>query len=101
MEKNLNSVLKERNSAAYAMQMLQKEMAGEAEKNGLNSEENINDMVKEIRSEGMNPPNSVVKESFTTAADPFYSDENMARLKSSIAQMEATGGAVHEVSCED
>lgn len=94
-------VEKEQNSTVYAMQMLQKEMAGEAEKNGLNSEEDINDMVKEIRSGGLNSPNSVVKESFTTAADPFYSDENMARLKSSIAQMEATGGAVHEVSCDD
>ena len=28
--------------------------------------------------------------------DPFYSPENMARLRASIAQMEATGG-VHEV----
>ena len=40
------------NSAVYAMQMLQKEMAGEAEKNGLNTEGDINNMVKEIRSEG-------------------------------------------------
>lgn len=30
-------------------------------------------------------------------SDPFYSAENMARLKNSIAQMEATGGTVHEV----
>lgn len=29
--------------------------------------------------------------------DPFYSPENMERLKNSIAQMEATGGTVHEV----
>ena len=27
--------------------------------------------------------------------DPFYSPENLARLKRSIAQMEATGGTVH------
>ena len=29
--------------------------------------------------------------------DPFYSPENMERLRASIAQMEATGGTVHEV----
>lgn len=29
--------------------------------------------------------------------DPFYSPENMERLRVSIAQMEATGGTVHEV----
>ena len=33
--------------------------------------------------------------------DPFYSPENMARLKRSIAQMEATGGTVHEVIYDD
>ena len=35
------------------------------------------------------------------SVDPFYSDENMARLKKSIAQMEATGGTVHEVNTND
>ena len=40
------------NSAVYAMQMLQNEMAGEAERTGLTSEEVVNDLVKEIRSEG-------------------------------------------------
>ena len=30
-------------------------------------------------------------------SDPFYSPENMERLRASIAQMEATGGTVHEV----
>lgn len=34
---------------------------------------------------------------FDVSIDPFYSDENMARLRKSIAQMEATGGTVHEV----
>ena len=29
--------------------------------------------------------------------DPFYSEENVKRLRGSIAQMEATGGTVHEV----
>ena len=40
------------NSAVYAMQMLQNEMAGEAERTGLTSEEAVNDLVREIRSEG-------------------------------------------------
>ena len=38
---------------------------------------------------------------FEVSVDPFYSDENMARLRKSIAQMEATGGTVHEVSLDD
>ena len=38
---------------------------------------------------------------FEVSVDPFYSEENMARLKKSIAQMEATGGSVHEVNYND
>ena len=38
---------------------------------------------------------------FEISADPFYSDENIARLKASIAQMETTGGTVHEVNFDD
>ena len=38
---------------------------------------------------------------FEVALDPSYSPENQARLRRSIAQMEATGGAVHEVPCDD
>lgn len=38
---------------------------------------------------------------FDVSIDPFYSDENMARLRRSIAQMEATGGTVHEVNLDD
>lgn len=38
---------------------------------------------------------------FEVSIDPFYSDENMARLRKSIAQMEDTGGTVHEVSLDD
>lgn len=34
-------------------------------------------------------------------SDPFYSVANMAKLRKSIAQMEATGGTVHEVSFDD
>ena len=37
----------------------------------------------------------------STENDPFYSPTNMARLKKSIAQMEATGGTVHEVYLDD
>ncbi len=40
------------NSAVYAMQMLQFQMQGEAEKAGLTSEEDILALVKEVRSEG-------------------------------------------------
>lgn len=32
-----------------------------------------------------------------TANDPFYSTENMERLRRSAAQMEQTGGTVHEI----
>ena len=38
---------------------------------------------------------------FDVSIDPFYSEENMARLRSSIAQMEATGGTIHEVNVDD
>ncbi len=40
------------NSAVYAMQVLQVQMQGEAEKAGLTSEEDILALVKEVRSEG-------------------------------------------------
>ena len=33
--------------------------------------------------------------------DPFYSAANLARLRKSIAEMEATGGIVHEVKLND
>ena len=39
------------NSAVYAMQMFQKEMAGEAERTGLTSEEAVMELVKELRNE--------------------------------------------------
>ena len=38
---------------------------------------------------------------FEVSVDPFYSDENMTRLRKSIAQMEATGGTIHEVNLDD
>lgn len=34
-------------------------------------------------------------------SDPFYSAANMAKLRKSIAQMEATGGTIHEVNTGD
>ncbi len=40
------------NSAVYAMQVLQIQMQGEAEKAGLTSEDDILSLVKEVRSEG-------------------------------------------------
>ena len=41
------------NSAVYAMQILQAQMADEAEKTGLNSDDAVMDMVKEFRSESL------------------------------------------------
>lgn len=38
---------------------------------------------------------------FEVSAEPFYSDENIARLRESVAQMESTGGTVHEVKLDD
>ena len=38
---------------------------------------------------------------FEVSVDPFYSEENMERLRKSVAQMEATGGTVHEVNLDD
>lgn len=38
---------------------------------------------------------------FEVSVDPFYSEQNIQRLKKSIAQMEANGGTVHEVALED
>lgn len=35
---------------------------------------------------------------FDISADPFYSEKNMDRLRTSISQMETTGGSVHEVN---
>lgn len=39
------------NSAVYAMQMLQSQMAGEAKNTGLTTDEAVMDLVKEVRSE--------------------------------------------------
>lgn len=42
------------NSAIYAMQVLQKEMAGEAQRAGLNSDEDVMALVKELRNDDNN-----------------------------------------------
>ncbi|MCM1126903.1 MAG: AbrB/MazE/SpoVT family DNA-binding domain-containing protein [Lachnospiraceae bacterium] len=42
------------NSAIYAMQMLQKEMSGEAERAGLNSDDDIMALIKNMRNEDAN-----------------------------------------------
>lgn len=42
------------NSAVYAMQVLQSEMHGEAERTGLTSEEDVMALVKELRDEDEN-----------------------------------------------
>lgn len=39
------------NSAVYAMQIFQKEMAGEAERTGLTSDDDVMALVKELRDE--------------------------------------------------
>ena len=38
---------------------------------------------------------------FEISIDPFYSDENIKRMKKAIAQMETTGGTIHEVDLYD
>ena len=40
------------NSAVYAMQMLQNEMAGEAKRSGLVNEDDVNTLIADMRSEG-------------------------------------------------
>ncbi|MCR5786046.1 MAG: type II toxin-antitoxin system RelB/DinJ family antitoxin [Eubacterium sp.] len=38
---------------------------------------------------------------FEITADPFYSDANIDRLKKNAAEMEKTGGTIHEVELDD
>ena len=38
---------------------------------------------------------------FELSVDPFYSEQNQARLRKSIAEMEATGGTIPEVDLDD
>ena len=50
------------NSAVYAMQMLQGEMAGEAERAGLTSDDDVMALVKELRNEDENASESQVRD---------------------------------------
>ena len=38
---------------------------------------------------------------FEVTADPFFSEENMDRLRRNMYQMEKIGGTIHEVNLED
>ena len=38
---------------------------------------------------------------FEVTADPFFSEETMDRLRKNMAQMEKTGGTIHEVNLDD
>lgn len=38
---------------------------------------------------------------FEITADPFYSKENMDRLRKNAEEMERTGGSVHEIYIDD
>ena len=38
---------------------------------------------------------------FPVQLDPFYSKENQERLKSSVKQIEKTGGTIHEVDLNE
>ena len=56
---------------------------------GLNLSTAINIFLTKLGNERRTP--------FEVAADPFYSPENLARLKRSIQQLESGGGTVHEL----
>ena len=38
---------------------------------------------------------------FEITADPFYSKENMDRLRRNAAEMDKTGGTIHEITLDD
>lgn len=38
---------------------------------------------------------------FEITADPFYGEKNMERLRNNAAEMDKTGGKVHEVPLDD
>ena len=38
---------------------------------------------------------------FEVTADPFFSEENMDRLRRNMTKMEKTAGAAHEVNLDD
>ena len=38
---------------------------------------------------------------FEVTVDPFFSEENIDRLRNNMAQLEKTGGTIHEVNLDD
>ena len=38
---------------------------------------------------------------FEISVDPFYNADNIARLRKNAAEMEKTGGTIHEVNLDD
>lgn len=64
---------------------------------GLNFSSAVNMFISQAVREGGIPFAVTTK----VVGDPFYSDENMARLRKSIDQMESTGGTVHQVTLDD
>jgi len=59
------------------------------EQTGLNTSTAINMFIKTVIQRQQIP--------FMIEADPFYSPANIERLRRNIAEMETTGGTVHEV----
>ena len=60
---------------------------------GMNVSTAVNMFVKAVLREQRLP--------FAVKVDPFYSAENIAKLKKSIHQLETTGGTVREVIFDD
>ena len=56
------------NSAVYAMQMLQREMMGEAERSGLTSEDDVNALIAEMRAKPWRPLTTFYKAAFGIVA---------------------------------
>ena len=70
------------------------------EKMGMNAETAFGIFIrKSLRAHGI--PFDVTIDSGDENDDPFYSPENMARLKKSISQLESGNGVVHEVKYDD
>lgn len=59
---------------------------------GLNMSTAINIFLTKLANEQRIP--------FEVSVDPFYSEENMTRLRKSIAQLDANNGTLHEVDYE-
>lgn len=60
---------------------------------GISLSSAVNIYLKKVGREGRIP--------FELSADPFYSEENMKRLRKSIEEMETKGGTIHDVDLTD